>query len=116
MRSPAFAIAWSIWSRHRTGFIVSAATLAVTAALCPLLFAITLAAEWVLAGSTLPLVGVFALVWNGLLFVEESGNLSSHYPRHMLTLPDVNVYASRVAFRSKLHDCGAIVGGDGGRG
>jgi hypothetical protein len=86
MDTPVIAIAQSIWWRNRRSFIVSAATLAVTAALYPLLFAFT-RLDWVLAVSTLPLVGVFAVVWNGLLFVEEHGNMSSHYPRFMLTLP-----------------------------
>jgi hypothetical protein len=86
MDTPVIAIARSIWWRNRRSFIVSAATLAVTAALYPLLFAFT-RLDWVLAVSTLPLVGVFAVVWNGLLFVEEHGNMSSHYPRHMLTMP-----------------------------
>jgi len=31
MKSPAAAIAWSVWTRHRTGFIASAATLVAMA-------------------------------------------------------------------------------------
>ena len=87
MDTPAVAIARSIWWRNRRSFIVSAAALAVSAALYPLLFAITRrqSGYWPLV--LLPLICVFALVWNGLLFVEEPGNLSSQYPRHMLTLP-----------------------------
>jgi hypothetical protein len=86
MDTPAIAIARCIWWRNRRSFIASAATLAVMAAFYPLLFAVS-RVEWVLAASTLPLVAVFALVWNGLLFVEEPGNMSSNYPWHMLTLP-----------------------------
>ena len=84
MDTPALAIARSLWWRNRRSFIASATTLAVMAAVYPLLFALT-RVEWVLAASTLPLVGVFAVVWNGLLFVEEPGNMTSHYPRYMLT-------------------------------
>ena len=37
MRSPAVAIAWSIWSRHRTGFMIAAAMLAALAIAFPAL-------------------------------------------------------------------------------
>jgi hypothetical protein len=86
MRSPAFAIAWSVWSRNRTGFLVSNATLAALAIVYPLLAAVTPAVAIAIAG-TVPLAGVFAFVMNALLFTEDEGNLSSRYPRHMLTLP-----------------------------
>jgi hypothetical protein len=86
MRSPAFAIAWSILSRHRTGFIVSAATLAALAIVFPLLAAFT-PATTVAVASSVPLVGIFAFVMNSLLFAEDQGSLSSRFPRHMLTLP-----------------------------
>ena len=86
MSSPALAIAQCLWWRDRRSFIASAVTIVAMAALYPLLFAYT-RAEWVLAASTLPLVCVLGFVWNGLLFVEEHGNMSSNYPRYMLTLP-----------------------------
>jgi hypothetical protein len=86
MNTPARGIARSLWWRHRRSFIAAAVTLAFMATVYPLLFAFA-RAEWVLAVSTLPLVGVFAAVWNGLLFVDDPGNISSNYPRHMLTLP-----------------------------
>ena len=54
MDTPALAIAQSLWWRNRRSFIASAATLAVMAAVYPLLFAFT-RVEWVLAASTLPL-------------------------------------------------------------
>jgi len=86
MDTAALAIARSLWWRNRRGLITSASTVAVMAVLYPLLFART-HAEWVLAASALPLVGVFGVIWNGLLFVEEHGNMSSNYPRYMFTLP-----------------------------
>ena len=89
MDTPVIAIARSIWWRNRRSFIVSAATLAVTAALYPLLFAFS-RADWVLAASTLPLVGVFAVVWNGLLFVEE----------HIPSLDDI--FVARVGSREPV--------------
>jgi hypothetical protein len=84
--SPALAIAQCLWWRNRRSFIASAVTIAAMAVLYPLVFSLT-HAEWVLAASTLPIICVLAVGWNGLLFVEEHGNLSSHYPRYMLTLP-----------------------------
>ncbi len=86
MRSPALAIARSIWSRHRTRFIVSAAMLASIAIVCPLLAVVAPAGAIAVAGSVL-LVGVFAVVMNALLFAEVEGSLSSRFPRHLLTLP-----------------------------
>jgi hypothetical protein len=86
MRSPALAIVWSVWSRSRTGFIVSTATLAALAIVYPLLAAVTPAVA-ISVSSTVPLVVVFAFMLNALLVVEDHGSLSSRFPRHMLTLP-----------------------------
>ena len=94
MSSPAFAIAWSLWSRHRIGFIVAAMTFAVLAITFPILVAITPAGAMALT-SVAPIVGIFAFVLNSLLLVEDAGSLTSRYPRFMLTLP---VKTSLLAF------------------
>jgi hypothetical protein len=86
MSSPVLAIASSVWSRHRIGFIVAAVILAVLAVIFPFLVAITPAGAMALV-SLAPLVGISAFVLNSLLFVEDAGSLTSRYPRYMLTLP-----------------------------
>ena len=86
MSSPVLAIAWSVWSRHRVGFMVAALTFAVLTISFPFLVAITPAEAMALV-SVAPLVGIFAFVLNSLLFVEDAGSLTSRYPRYMLTLP-----------------------------
>jgi hypothetical protein len=86
MNSPALVIAWSLWSRHRIGFIVAAVILAVLAITFPILVAITPAGAMALV-SLAPVVGIFAFVLDSLLFVEDAGSLTSRYPRYMLTLP-----------------------------
>jgi len=89
MRTPAFALAYAQWCRHRWSFIAALATLVVTAAVCPFLFAQGRAEALGLpiAASALPLFAVYALTLNSLLFVNEAGNFSSSYPKAMLTLP-----------------------------
>jgi hypothetical protein len=86
MNSPAFAIAWSVWSRHRARFIIAAGMLAALAIAFPFLAAMTDAGAMAVT-SIAPVIAIFAFVLNSLLFVEEAGSLSSRYPRYMLTLP-----------------------------
>ena len=86
MNTPGLAIVWGIWSRHRTGFIASAATVAALALACPLL-ALVAPRSALAAGSTLPLVFDLMFVLNALVFVEREGSLTSRYPRYLLALP-----------------------------
>jgi hypothetical protein len=86
MNSLAFAIAWSVWSRHRASFIIAAGMLAALAIAFPFLVAMTDAGAMAVT-SIAPLIAIFAFVLNSLLFVEDAGSLSSRYPRYMLTLP-----------------------------
>jgi hypothetical protein len=86
MATPALAIAWSIWCRHRLGFVVAAVTLLAMAIICPLVLSYS-HAPVVMIACAVPHAFVLAYVLNALLFVEEAGSMSSGYPRHMLTLP-----------------------------
>jgi hypothetical protein len=86
MTSPAVTIVSLAWNRHRTVFIGAALTLAALAVAVRLLSPLV-PPEALIAGSAVPLVGVFGFVFNALLFVEQQGNLSSRYPRFMFTLP-----------------------------
>jgi hypothetical protein len=86
VQSPAFAIAYSIWARNRTGYVLCAAGLAATALCYPALFAYSRSLGTLIA-STIPLVGIFSYLLNSAIFAQEPGNLSSSYPRHMLVLP-----------------------------
>jgi hypothetical protein len=86
MRTPALAIASSIWYRHRQGLIVAAVMLLAMAIVCPLLLRYSHAPAVMIACAA-PNAIVLAYVLNALLFVEEAGSMSSSYPRHMLTLP-----------------------------
>jgi hypothetical protein len=86
MSSLVLGIAWSVWARHRVGFVVAAALLAVVAVTFPILVAITPSGAVALVVLA-PLVGIIAFVLNSLLFVEDAGSLTSRYPRYMLTLP-----------------------------
>jgi hypothetical protein len=86
MNSPAFAIAYGIWVRNQTGFLICIASLFVMALVYPFLFAYS-AAPATLIASTIPLIGIFSYVLNATIFAQEPGNLASSYPRHMLVLP-----------------------------
>jgi hypothetical protein len=86
MRSPALAIAGSVWWRHRWGFIAAGATMLATGIAYPFLF------SWnrdpvVVVLSLLPFVPVFGFVLRSVLLVEEAGSMSSSYPRSMFVLP-----------------------------
>jgi len=85
MRSPAFAIAWHLWTRHRSGIVTALVTLAVMLAASPLL---PLVARTIASG--IVLVVVTAYFANVLLFTEAIGNLESNYPRRMYALPVSN--------------------------
>jgi hypothetical protein len=84
--SPALAIAWMVWARHRTALILAATLLAALAIALPLLAA-RIPGPVVAVTGSVTLIGIIGLVLNSLLFVEKDGSLSSRYPRHMLTLP-----------------------------
>jgi hypothetical protein len=86
MSTLALAIASSFWWRHRRGFIVAAVSLLATAIFCPLLLRYSHAPA-VLVACAVPQAFIIGYVLNALLFVEESGSMSSSYPRHMLALP-----------------------------
>jgi len=89
MRTPALAIAYAQWCRHRQSFIAAIVLLLMTAAVCPIVFSQARGQSLgiLVAASAIPLAGVFGLALNSLLVVEETGNFSSGYPKTMLTLP-----------------------------
>jgi hypothetical protein len=86
MKTAAFAIAWSLWCRRRTALTACALAVLALAILSPLLFKLfepPLAALLI----AVPLIGIFGCVLDGLLLVEDSGSMTSNYPRHMFALP-----------------------------
>ncbi|QEH33583.1 hypothetical protein OJF2_20850 [Aquisphaera giovannonii] len=86
MRSPAIAIAWQVWSRHRLGLQASLAGLAVMILAYPLILPRLDHQVGLVAGAILPAI-LFSYVGNLLIFSDEVGSLTSGYPRHMFTLP-----------------------------
>ena len=82
MHSPAFAIAWQLWTRHRSGIVIALVTLAAMLAASPLL---PLVARMIATSIVLALV--IAYFMNILLFTDSVGNLQSTYPRRMFALP-----------------------------
>jgi hypothetical protein len=86
MSSPELAIAYGIWVRNQTGFVVCAAALLAMALFYPALFAYSVAPATLIA-STIPLIGVFSYVLNATVFAQDAGSLASSYPRHMMVLP-----------------------------
>jgi hypothetical protein len=86
MRTPAFAIAWQLWTRHRRGMVLALGTLAAMVAFYPPLFALG-RAPWFVAASLLPMVGLFGAFLNAMLFADEVGDMASGYPRRMYALP-----------------------------
>jgi hypothetical protein len=86
MSSPALAIAYGIWVRNQTGFVVCAAALLAMALFYPALFAYSVTPATLIA-STIPLIGVFSYVLNATVFAQDAGSLASSYPRHMMVLP-----------------------------
>ena len=86
MRSPAVAIAWQIWTRHRLGLSISAVCLLLmVVAFPPILLRFDDNAVFVV--TLIPAALIFAYVANLLLFTDEVGSLTSGYPRRMFTLP-----------------------------
>lgn len=85
-RSPALAIGWQLWRRHRLVAVAWIATLLALAAAAPVLLAIV-PLESAILGSILPVIGLFGFFMNALLFTDETGNLASGYPRRMFALP-----------------------------
>ena len=82
MHSPALAIAWQLWTRHRSGIVIALATLVAMLASSPLL---PLVARMI--ASSIVLVLVIAYFMNILLFADSVGSLESTYPRRMYALP-----------------------------
>lgn len=106
MNSPPFAVAWHIWTQHRSGFKISAVSLLLMVLLWPpILRAFDSPAVFVLA--SIPVVLVAAYLTNSLLFADEPGDLSSGYPRRMFTLP---VSTRTLAFWPMLFTIVAVVG------
>ncbi len=89
MRTPALAIAYAQWCRHRQSFIAAIVIFLITAAVCPIVFSQARGPSLAIlaATSAMPLSVVFGLALNSLLVVEETGNFSSGYNKAMLTLP-----------------------------
>lgn len=86
MRTPALAIGWAIWVQHRRGLAGCALALLVMAVADPILFALTRSPAVVIT-STVPLAGVYFVILNSLLVVEDAGSLSSRSPKHRFVLP-----------------------------
>ena len=86
MRTPALAIGWAIWYQHRRGLVACALALLVMAIADPILFALT-GSPAVVITSTVPLAGVYFVILNSLLVVEDAGSLSSKSPKHRFILP-----------------------------
>jgi hypothetical protein len=86
MRTPALAIGWAIWCQHRRGLVACALALVVMAIADPILFALTRSPAVVIT-STVPLAGVYFVILNSLLVVEDAGSLASRSPKHRFVLP-----------------------------
>jgi len=86
MRTPALAIGWAIWYQHRRGLAGCALALLVMAVVDPILFAFTRSPAVVIT-SIVPLAGVYFVILNSLLVVEDAGSLSSRSPKHRFALP-----------------------------
>jgi hypothetical protein len=86
MRSPATAIAWQLWNRHRLGLSISALCLLLMVPIYPPLLR-AFPTLHVLVITLIAPVVIFAYVANLLIFTDEIGSLSSGYPRRMFTLP-----------------------------
>lgn len=87
--SPAIAIAYTQWCRHRRSLIAAIVIFSLTSAVCPIVGSLVDGQflGMLAALSTIPLVAVFGLAMNSLLFVDEAGSLSSGYVKAMFTLP-----------------------------
>jgi hypothetical protein len=86
LRSPAAAIAWQFWTRHRSGVLSSLATLAVAAVAYPWLFALS-RARWLVTLSVVPLVSVYLLILRVFGMADDPANPARGYPQRMLALP-----------------------------
>ncbi len=84
--SPGLAIARQLWWRHRREAFAALILWLALVAVAPPLFG-WVALPYAIAGSLLPLIGVFGFFMNALLFVDHVGNFTSGYPRRMFTLP-----------------------------
>jgi hypothetical protein len=85
-RTPAFAIAWQLWRRHRYGAIASLATLIAMIATYPWIISPDCSQSFVIV-SVFPSFGVIGFFLNALLYVEDVGSMTSGYPRRTFTLP-----------------------------
>ena len=86
MRSPAVAIAWQIWTRHRLGLSISAVCLLLMVVVFPPVL-LRFDDNAVLVATLIPAALIFAYIANLMLFTDEVGSLTSGYPRRMFTLP-----------------------------
>ena len=86
MRSPAIAIAWQIWTRHRLGLSISVACLLIMVLLFPPVL-LRFDDNVAFVATIIPAALVSAFIVNAVLFTDEVGSMTSGYPRRMLTLP-----------------------------
>jgi hypothetical protein len=86
MNSPAQAILWQIWTRHRLGLSISAVCLVLmVVAMPPILLRFDDKATFVV--TLIPAAVIFPYLANLVLFSDEVGSLTSGYPRRIYTLP-----------------------------
>jgi hypothetical protein len=105
VHTPALAIGWAIWYQHRRGLVACALAFLVMAIADPIFFALTRSPAVVIT-STVPLAGVYFVILNSLLVVEDAGSLSSRSPKHRFVLP---VRTHTLVFWPMLY--GSIVAG-----
>jgi hypothetical protein len=86
MNSPALALLWFLWTRHRLGLKVSAACLAAMTVAYPLILRGFDSVSVVIL-TMIPPAWIFAYLLNILIFADEVGNLTSSFPRKLYTLP-----------------------------
>lgn len=86
MKSPALAMAWQIWTRHRLGLRISAACLLLMVIAFPPVL-LRFDDDRVFVVALIPAALICAYIANALLFTDEVGSLTSGYPRRMFTLP-----------------------------
>lgn len=86
MSSPALIMAWQIWTRHRLGLRISAASLLLMVIAFPPILR-NFDSNVALVLTLIPAALVFIYVANLLLFTDEVGSLDAGYPRRTFTLP-----------------------------
>lgn len=86
MKSPALAMARQLWTRHRLGLSISAASLLLMVVAFPPILR-SFDSPLVLVLTLTPACLVATYVANLLLFTDEVGNMDAGYPRRMFVLP-----------------------------